>query len=182
MKALRIKALALNFGAAEHERASTLIVHWRGKPFADARVAVESFYDACRAALVVPAPKRDACCTKTIASMPLAKACPTCGVSFVAKRRAVEMSDYLARLAKMDCDESTEVMYPNGNPPEAVESGDRVLGGWWFFDGFPDDCDVVEVTGADEPFYAHGAGEATYRVIHVGKMATRASSRGTVTR
>lgn len=180
MKALRIKALALNFGVDEHERASTLIVHWRGKPFTDARAAVESFYDACRTALVEPAPKRAACCEKTRASIPLAKACPTCGTSFVSKRRAIVMDDYLARLAKMDCDESTDVMYPNSNPPEEVENGDRVLGGWWFFGGFPSDCDVVEVTSADAPFYAHGAGEATYLVIHVGKVATRASSRGKV--
>lgn len=171
MNSLRIKALALGLGYAESMRASTLIVHWRGTPFTDARRAVESFYDACRAAIVAPAPKRAACCQAMLGANPRAKACPDCGASFATKRRGLPMDAYLARLASMECDGSGEVLYPHGNAPSAVENGESVLGQWSFFDGFPEDGDVVEVTRADRPFVEAGAGPARYHVIHVGKRA-----------
>jgi hypothetical protein len=180
VKALRIKALALNLGYAESQRASTLLVRWDGKPFTDARAAVESFYDACRAALVSPVPKRAACCQKTLAAKPSAKACPDCGVSFASKRKHVSMYQYLASIATMECDGSARVLYPHDNAPDEVENGESVLGGWAFFGGFPDDCDVVEVLHADRPFAESGAMAAEFRVIHVGKAATRASARGEI--
>jgi len=180
VKALRIKALALNLGYAESQRASTLIVRWDGnKPFTAARAAVDSFFNACRAALAV-APKRAACCEKTVAKMPAAKACPDCGVSFASKRRTLHLDEYIAHLATMECDACGDVLYPYGGAPDVVEMGEPVLGLWRFFAGFPDDCDVVEVDGADRPFVDAGAGRATYRVIHVGKTATRDSSRGEI--
>ena len=180
MKALRIKALALNLGYAESQYASTLLVRWQGKPFTDARAAVESFYDACRAALVASSPKRAACCAKTVAAMPRAKACPECGVSFAVKRTMLHFDEYLARIASMECDGSNHVLYPHDNAPEEVENGEPLLGQWRFFEGFPEDCDVVEVNSADRPFVRSGAGPAFYRVIHVGKAATRAPSRGEI--
>lgn len=180
MKALRIKALALNLGYAESMYASTLLVHWQGKPFTDARTAVESFYDACRAALVPPGPKRAACCQKMLAVKPAAKACPDCGASFAVKRKHVSMYQYLAHIATMECDGSGHVLYPYDNAPDEVENGESVLGGWEFFGGFPDDCDVVEVLHADRPFAESGAAAAEFRVIHVGKTATRESARGEI--
>lgn len=180
MKALRIKALALHFGYAEHLQVSTLLVHWRGRPFTDAREAIDSFVAACRAAITPPAPKRKPCCTATLAAKPSAKACPDCGVSFVSKRKTVELDCYLDGLRAMDCDSATDHLYPHGNAPAEVENGESHVGGWEFFKGFPADCDVVEVDGIDQPFREYGRGAADYCVIHVGKAAIRASSRGRI--
>ncbi len=180
MKALRIKALALHFGYAESLQASTLLVRWRGRPFTDARAALDSFIAACRAAITPPAPKRKLCCTATLAARSSAKACPDCGVSFVSKRKTLDLTEYLDRLHAMDCDSATEHLYPHGNAPDEVENGESHVGGWEFFKGFPADCDVVEVNGIDQPFASHGRGSATYCVVHVGKAATRESSRGRI--
>lgn len=185
-KALKIKGLLVSIGYAESSRTTVMPVTWTGRPFTDARVAVLTFAAAIEAACIAPAPKTKpfaACCVATKAAKPKAKACPDCGRSFAEKPKATpdaDPEDLLHALWSTDCDGWNGAM-PKWLRDEEGRGDDPGFGGWRFFCGVPDDCDVVEVDRLDALFQGHGSRTAEFRTLHVGKWATRASSRGRIT-
>lgn len=181
MKKLRIKALCIHLGSAESLKAASLIVWWTGKkPFEDARLAIDDFIQACRKQCQAPEPQSAACCRDTLARNPKAKACEACGRSTRKEtRKNYPLDEYFRELLAMDCDGFGDAAYP-AFEYDGSDTGDCKIGNWDFFRGFPIDCDVVEIDQFDRPFSEYGSDAARYRVIHVGKIATRASSKGTL--
>ena len=179
MKKLRIKALCINLGNAESLKAASLIVWWNGeKPFEDARLAIDDFIQTCRKQCQAPVSQTATCCRDTLARNPKAKACEACGRSTLKKpRKDYPLDEYLGELLSTLVAGFDDAAYP---AYECDTPGDCKIGDWEFFHGFPVDCDVVEIDQFDKPFSEYGTGQARYRVIHVGKIATRASSKGTI--
>lgn len=180
IRELRIKALCLGFGYAESGRAATLIVHWKGEPFNRAYEALDSFLTACKAACVEPPPEPKECCTEFLKTMPHAKACPACGQKYKRKPKSMELSDYLVSLLECDNDSFQEKAYPFGDPPSDVQNGDFHVGGWYIAEGFPVDCDVVNVSSIDCAFADAGWADAEFNTIHVGKASKADSASGKI--
>lgn len=183
MKPLRIKALCLNIGSVESTQASSLLVHWQGKPFTAPMDAIRSFLSECHRAASSTPTENAACCKAILLAKPKAKACPDCGHDLRQVPYTPDMEDLLRNLAGMDLDEFGETVFYNNttrDAEEATQGYDRI-GKWEFFLGFPVNCDVVEVQTPEVVYRGMGL-TATYSVVHVGKVATRASSQGEYTR
>lgn len=175
---LKIKSLCINLGYAESARASSMILAWHGKPFEDARAAITSFVDACRAEVTPKEPERSTCCLATLARNSKAKACETCGTRAKAQKRPpIPIDEYLASLADATVDGFNATAHPF-DPDGGPCDGSSEVGGWHFFESFPRNCDVVVVESLDYVFRGSGRMDADFSVIHVGKAATRASARG----
>ena len=178
---LKIKALCVNVGYCESARTSSMFVGWHGTPFEDARAAITSFVDACHAATTQPKPVQKLCCTTTLLRNPSARACEKCGTSTRApKRKTIPLDDYLRSLADATIDGFGEVSLPF-DPDGSPGDGSSAIGDWHFFEGFPVDCDVVVVDYLDYAFTDSGRMPAEFHVVHVGKAARRASSKGKFT-
>lgn len=179
-KALRIKGLLVSIGYAESSRTTVMPVVWTGRPFTDAREAVRSFAAAIEAACVAPASKTRplrACCVATKAAKPKARACPDCGRLFAEKATPnAYPEDLLHALWSADVDGWNDAM-PRWLRDEEGRGDDPKIGGWRFFCGIPDNCDVVDIDRFDELFQDRSR-TAEFRTLHVGKWATRASARG----
>ena len=177
---LKIKALCINFGYCEGLRSASMFVAWSGRPaFTDPAVALYSFVDACRAQCqAVPRPLGK-CCKETLKRNAKAKACEACGnKTAITPEEDYDLEEYLQNLLKMDCDSFGDKAYPMSRYAGSDDGSCRI-GDWTFFQGLPCDCDVVEVENLDLLF-SGSTDEAEYRVIHVGKAATRASSMGAI--
>lgn len=176
---LKIKALCINIGYAESARTSCMFVHWRGRPFTDAREALTSFMDECKRVCQEAVPELEDCCKKTLARNAKAKACESCGDRMRRQddARSTPIDDYLQELVSASCDGFNEVAFPYGADEDAENNSGHV-GRWEFFQGMPVDCDVVEVNCLDYAFADSGRMKAEFSVIHVGKAATRATANG----
>jgi hypothetical protein len=174
---LNIKALCINPGTDEHASASSLIVSWHGKPFADPRDALKSFVSECVKATTAPPPKLNPCCAATLDRNPKAKACEACGGSTVPKKEyEVRLLDYIGTsLAHSSPDTFCERAFPYGGMDE-----DLFLGEWQFFGSFPADCDVVIVNSLDDAFRDRGAVKADYYVVQVGKVSMARCASGSM--
>lgn len=174
---LNIKALCFTLGNCESETAASLIVSWKGKAFTDPKEAIGSFITASLQAATQPAHVRAPCCEATWKRNPAAKACETCGHRKKDEhRKEKDLDDYLAGLMEGQMDGFIEKSHPFD--PDRDCGDDHEIGGWWFFRGFPVNCDVVVVNGLDGPYKEHGRTKMDYHVVHVGKQATRAMSHG----
>lgn len=178
---LNIRALCLQLGYCEGMKASSLFVRWCGKkPFEDARTAVLDFVQQCKTQCTAPKRALKTCCLETLTKNSKAKACEACGgKTRLLKGSDYPMRDYLLQLSEMDVDSFGDKAYPKTEYPGSDDGSCRI-GQWVFFCGMPYDCDVVDVDCLDSVFADYGAMDATYRVVHVGKLATRASSRGKI--
>lgn len=175
---LKIRALCVELGYCEGQRASCFFVQWTGrKPFEDAHVALVSFIDQCRMQCIEPERELAPCCKHTLSHNPKAKGCEECGELGRRKsRREYDMADYIRNLADMDVDSFGDNAYPCWEYP-GTGDGSCKIGDWEFFQGFPTDCDIVVVSYLDKCFDDAGAMDAEYHVVHGGKAATRKSVR-----
>ncbi len=172
---LKIKGLCLSMGYCEGARATTMLVHWEGKPFTDAKEAIRSFVGELRRICKAPEVKRKPCCVATLAAKPSAKACPDCGSKF--KRGAdTKPRDVFERLWNADVDGWSQAI---GSFADEEEHG--TLSKWRFFVGIPADCDVVEVDQFEKLIDADEGDAVSFTVLHVGKRATRASANSEIT-
>lgn len=168
---LKIKALLIGIGQHESEAASMLLVVWKGRPFTDAAEAILSFVNACKAAAKAPERKLNGCCEELLKTLPKAKACPTCGKSFRAsKTRDKDLREYIMGLHGATLDVASEVLDPHerSNGPDELR-----VGNWWLFEGFPLNCDVVEVSSLDITAGGEYAEESRYTTFSVGREHRR---------
>lgn len=172
MTKFKIRALCLNLGSCESNKASSLFVQWVGKkPFTEARAAIDAFIEQCKIQCAAPAPKLKPCCNEVLARNPKAKACETCGGKTKPVRAVpCDLADYVRDLANMDIDGFGDAAYPQSRYPGS-DDGTCGIGDWEFFHGLPPDSDVVEVNNLDGYLTEGRTATADYCVIRTGRNA-----------
>ncbi len=164
MTKLKIKAICANIGYCEDARATSLIVIWKGKPFRDAQKALTHFFRACAEQTEKAEEARFECCLEQLRVKKDSKACPSCGCRFGTTVQ-LDIADYFADLFSADVDNFEEKAYPYKAAPDMY--GGQHIGGWYFFEGVPENCDMVVVDNFSADIDADD--EWPYRVMRVGK-------------